>query len=208
VAESRNVRDFEDFGDFEGDLLSTHAIGTVRLLLGSLVLMLVGAGVMRMTGSGLQPAVLVIRGGSLEVEPWVGTLRGDGSDLSWDHAVSGVAVSVYKSQDQDQEFDLADPIMLSAVKTIRIALRVDSRVIDEALVVTLDNERVKFTAKGVALSKRGDVWVHPGFVQEGRRKLFEVAVLELLGANGQVVARYQNPDMGRRFRYRIKLTGN
>ena len=67
---------------------------------------------------------------------------------------------------------------------------------------------MKFTAKGVALAKRGDLWVHPGFVQEGRRKLFEVATLELLDANGQVVARYQNPDMGRRFRYRLKLSAS
>jgi uncharacterized protein YfiM (DUF2279 family) len=178
----------------------------VRLLIGSLVLLLAGAGVMRMTGSGSQPAVLVIRGGSLEIEPWVGTLRADGADLSWDHAVSGMSVSVYKSEDRDQEFDLAEPIALTAIKTIRIALRVDnSRVIDDALVVALDAERVKFTVKGVQLAKRGDVWVHPGFVQEGRRKLFEVATLELLDAKGQVAGRYQNPDMGRRFRYRLKL---
>jgi hypothetical protein len=192
-----------------GDLLSTHAIGTVRLLLGSLVLMLMGAGVMWMTGSGSLPAVLVIRGGSLEIEPWVGTLRAEGSDLSWDHPVSSMSVSVYKAEDRDSEFELAEPIALTAVKTIRIALRVDnSRLVDEALVATLDDQRVKFTVKGVALAKRGDVWVHPGFVQEGRRKLFEVATLELLGADGQVVGRYQNPDMGRRFRYRLKLTAS
>ncbi len=191
-----------------GDLLSTHAIGTVRLLLGSLVLLLAGAGVMWMTGSGSLPAVLVIRGGSLEIEPWVGTLRGEGSELHWDHAVSGVFVSIYKAEDRDQEFDLADPLSLSGVKTIRMALRVDnSRVIEEAMVVTLENERVKVAVKGVALAKHGDVWVHPGFVQDGRRKRFEVATLELVGATGQVVARYQNPDMGRYFRYRLKLTG-
>jgi hypothetical protein len=179
----------------------------VRLLLGSLVLLLAGAGVMWMTGSGNVPAALVIRGGSLEIEPWLGTLRGQGSDLYWDHPVSGVFVSVYKAEDRDSEFDLAEPIALSAVKSIRVDLRVDSsRLVDQALVVTLEDERVKFTAKDAAFAKRGDVWVHPGFVQEGRRKLFEVAKLELLGANGQIVARYQNPDMGRRFRYRIKLT--
>jgi len=181
----------------------------VRLLLGSLVLMLIGAGVMWMTGGGTLPAVLVIRGGSLEVEPWVGTLRGEGSDLYWDHAVSSVSLSIYKSEDRDQEFDLAEPIALKAVKSIRIALRVDNmRVVEDALTVTLEDQRVKFTAKGVALANRGDVWTHPGFVQEGRRKLFEVATMELVGANGQVVARYQNPDMGRRFKYRLKLTGS
>jgi hypothetical protein len=162
-----------------------------------------------MTGGGSAPAVLVIRGGSLEIEPWAGTLRGEGSDLYWDHAVSGVAVSIYKAEERDQEFDLADPIALSAIKTIRIALRVDnSRVIEDAMIVTIENERVKFTVKDVALAKHGDVWVHPGFVQEGRRKVFEVATLELLGANGQVATRYQNPDMGRYFRYRLKLTAS
>jgi hypothetical protein len=191
-----------------GDLLSTHAIGTFRLLFGSLVLLLVGAGAMWMTGAGSSPAVLVIRGGSLEIEPWAGTLRGEGSNLYWEHAVSGVAVSVYKAEERDQEFELADPIALSAVKTIRIALRVDSRMIDEALTATIESGRVTFTAKGVALARHGDVWVHPGFVQEGRRKRFEVATLELLGATGQVVARYQNPDMGRYFRYSIKLTAS
>lgn len=180
----------------------------MRLLLGSLVLLLAGAGVMWMTGGGSLPAVLVIRGGSLEIEPWVGTLRGEGADLFWDHAVSSVALSVYKAEDRDQEFDLAEPIPLKAVKTIRIALRVDSRLIEDAMVATIEEQRVKFTVKGVALAKRGDMWVHPGFVQDGRRKPFEVAVLEMLGANGQVVARYQNPDMGRRFRYRLKLTGS
>lgn len=181
----------------------------MRLLIGSLVLLLAGAGAMWWTGGGAAPAVLVIRGGSLEIEPWVGTLRGEGSDLSWDHPVSSIALSIYKAEDRDQEFDLADPIAVTAVKTIRIALRVDnSRVIDEAFVATLETERVKFTAKGVAMAKRGDVWVHPGFVQEGRRKLFEVATLEMLDAGGQVVARYQNPDMGRRFRYRLKLTAS
>jgi hypothetical protein len=180
----------------------------VRLLLGSLVLLLAGAGAMWVTGAGSLPAVLVIRGGSLEIEPWVGSLRGEGSDLYWDHAVTGMSMSVYKSEDRDQEFDLADPIALSAVKTIRIALRVDSRVIEDAMIVTLEDQRVKFTVKGVALAKHGDMWVHPGFVQDGRRKKFEVATLEMLGANGQVVSRYQNPDMGRYFRYRVKLTGS
>jgi hypothetical protein len=189
-------------------LLSTHAIGTVRLLIGSLVLLLAGAGVMWMTGAGKVPAALVIRGGSLEFEPWHGTLRSDGADFYWDHAVSGVFVSVYKSEDRDAEFELAEPISLSGVKSIRMDVRVDGRILDSAVMVTVQEQAVKITVKGVALAKRGDVWVHPGFVQDGRRKVFEIAVLELLGANGQVVARYQNPDMGRRFRYRVKLTGS
>lgn len=190
-----------------GEWLSTHAIGTVRLLLGSLVLLLVGAGAMWWSGGGTLPAVLVIRGGSLEFEPWYGTLRSQGSDLYWDHAVSGMSVSIYKAEDRDAEFDLAEPIAQSGVKTIRIDLRVDNtRVIEQALMVTIEDQAVKITSKDVAIAKRGDVWVHPGYVQDRRRKVFEIASLQLLGAGGQVVARYQNPDMGRYFRYRIKLT--
>jgi hypothetical protein len=179
----------------------------VRLLIGSLVLLLAGAGLMRWTGAGEVPAALVIRGGSLEFEPWHGTLRAEGADFYWDHAVSGVFVSVYKSEDRGEEFDLAEPIALSGVRSIRMDVRVDnSRVLEQAVMVTFQEQAVKITVKDVALAKRGDVWVHPGFVQEGRRKVFEIANLELLGATGQVVARYQNPDMGRRFRYRVKLT--
>ena len=189
--------------------MSTHAIGTVRLLLGSLVLLLVGAGVTWWTGAGAIPAVLVIRGGSLEIEPWYGTLRSQGSELYWDHAVSGVSLSVYKAEDRDSEFDLGEPIVQSAVKTIRMDLRVDnSRVIEQAVMVTIENQAVKITAKDVSLAKRGDVWVHPGYVQDRRRKVFEIASLQLLGADGQVITRYQNPDMGRVFRYRIKLTAS
>jgi hypothetical protein len=189
--------------------LSTHAIGTFRLLIGSLVLLLAGAGAMWMTGAGAVPAALVIRGGSLEFEPWYGTLRAEGSDLYWDHAVSGVSVSVYKAEDRDAEFDLADPIAQSGVKSIRIDLRVDhSRVIEQAVLVAIEDQAVKITAKDVALARHGDVWVHPGYVQDRRRKVFEIANLELLGAGGQVIARYQNPDMGRYFRYRLKLTGS
>jgi hypothetical protein len=188
--------------------LSTHAIGTVRLLIGSLVLLLAGAGVMWMTGAGSLPAALVIRGGSLEIEPWHGTLRAEGTDVYWDHAVSGVFVSVYKSEDRDAEFDLGDPVSLSGVKSIRMDLRVDGRVIDQAVMVAIQDQAVKISVKGVALAKHGDLWVHPGFVQDGRRKIFDVAVLELLGATGQVIQRYQNPDMGRRFRYRVKLTAS
>jgi hypothetical protein len=189
--------------------LSTHAIGTVRLLLGSLVLMLVGAGAMWWTGAGTLPAVLVIRGGSLEFEPWYGTLRTQGSELYWDHAVSNMSVSIYKAEDRDAEFELGDPIAQSGVKTIRIDLRVDhTRVIEEAVMVTIEDQAVKITSKDVALARHGDVWAHPGYVQDRRRKVFEIASLQLLGAGGQVIARYQNPDMGRIFRYRIKLTGS
>jgi hypothetical protein len=193
-----------------GEWLSTHAIGTFRLLLGSLVLLLGGAGAMWwLSGGGALPSALVIRGGSFEIEPWHGTLRVDGSDVYWDHAVSGVFVSVYKSQDRDEEFDLADPIAQPGVKSIRIDLRVDnSRVIEKAVMMTLEEQTVKITVKDVALAKHGDVWIHPGFVQDGRRKVFDIAVLELLGPGGQVIGRYQNPDMGRRFRYRVKLTAS
>jgi hypothetical protein len=186
--------------------LSTHAIGTVRLLIGSLVLMLAGAGVLWITGATAAPTALVISGGALEVEPWNGALRTQGNEVYWDHAVAGAFVSVYKAQERDQEYELGEPLPLSGVKTIRIDLRVDGRIIDQAMMITVNAEDVKIAVKDVALSKRGDVWVHPGFVQDGRRKLFEIATVELLGATGQVLQRYQNPDMGRYFRYRIKLT--
>ena len=190
------------------DRVSTHPIGTVRLLLGSLVLMLTGAGAFWMLGGTAPPAALVIRGGALEIEPWSGTLRPQGADLYWDGDVSVVAVSRYKAEDADQEFDLGEPVVSSGVHTIRIDLRVDgSRLVERALVATIEDRGVKIAVNNAGLAKRGDVWVHPGFVQGGQRKPFEIAVLELLGADGQVVARHQNPDMGRRFRYRIKLSG-
>jgi hypothetical protein len=159
-----------------------------------------------MLGVGSQPAVLVLRGGALEIEPWFGTLRPQGADLSWDHAVSTVSVSIYKAEGPDQGYDLGDPVSLSGVHSIAMDFRVNgSRLVERAVVVTLEENAV--TIKGSALVKRGDVWVHPGFVEDGRRKPVEIAVLELLRQDGQVVARYQNPDMGRRFRYRVKLTG-
>ena len=189
--------------------MSTHTIGTVRLLLGSLILLLVGAAVCVMLGGTSTPSTLVLRGGALEIEPWDDTLRPQGADLYWDHAVASVSVSIYKAEDADQEYELANPVALSGVQSIRIDLRVDrSRLVERALVATLENEAVKISTNNNALMKRGDVWVHPGFVQEGRRKPFEIAVLELIGPTGQVVARYQNPDMGRRFHYRVKLTAS
>jgi hypothetical protein len=188
--------------------LSTHAIGTVRLLFGSLVLLLAGAGAMWVVGVGEVPAALVIRGGSLEFEPLFGTLRAEGGDFYWDHAVEGVFVSIYKAEDRDQEFELGEPISQPMAKSIRMGVRVDGRIIEDAVLVTLQEQAVKITVKGVALAKRGDVWVHPGFVQDGRKKVFEIATLELLSASGEAVARYQNPDLGRYFRYRVKLTAS
>lgn len=189
--------------------MSTHPIGTVRLLLGSLILLLAGAGAFWLVGGTSNPSTLVIRGGALEIEPWYGTLRPQGADFYWDHTVSTMSVSIYRAEDSDQEFDLGEPVALSGVHSIRIDLRVDgSRLVERAWVATLEDRGVKISVNNSGLAKRGDVWVHPGFVQEGRRKRFEIAVMELLGADGQVVTRYQNPDMGRRFHYRLKLSGS
>lgn len=186
--------------------MSTHPIGTVRLLLGSLLLLLAGAAACWLVGGMSNPSTLVIRGGALEIEPWYGTLRPQGADVYWDHSVSAMSVSIYRAEDADQEFDLGEPVALSGVHSIRIDLRVDgSRLVERALIATLEDRGVKITLNNSGLAKRGDLWVHPGFVQEGRKKPFEIAVMELLRPDGEVVARYQNPDMGRKFRYRLKL---
>jgi hypothetical protein len=190
-------------------LLSTHAIGSVRLLLGSLVLLIAGAGLYWLMGGPSGTTALVIRGGALEIESWDGELRSEGADVYWDHAVSDVSLSIYKAEDSQQEFDLGEPIRQTAVKSLRINFRVDgARLVEQAVVITFEDRAVKITSKPSQLARRGDVWVYPGFMQSGRRMPFEIASLELLGQDGQVISRYQNPDMGRRFRYRIKLTAS
>lgn len=195
-------------GHGRGTCLSTHAIGSVRLLLGSLVLLFAGAGLYWLVGGPAAGASLVIRGGTLEVEPWNGTLRPEGADLYWDHAVSNLTLSVYRAEDRDQEYELGEPIQLTAVKSLRMDFRVDGvRLIQQAAVVTFEDRGVRISMKGGSLAQRGDIWVPPGFVQDGKKKPYEIAILEFLDQGGQVVARYQNPDLGRRFRFRIKLTG-
>lgn len=194
-----------DTGDVD---LSSHTIGPVRLLLGSLVLLLAGAAVFWMLwGRATGNEALVIRGGALEIEPWAGTLRADGADIWWDHPVDGVHLAIAKAESEDQEFVLAEPIAVQNVKSIHIDLRVaNSRMIENALVLTLEEKGVKLTLKEGQLAGKGDVWVHPGFVQDGQRKTYEIAKIQFLDRGGQVISRYQNPDLGRRLRFRVKLT--
>jgi hypothetical protein len=170
------------------------------------VLLAAGAGLYSWIGGAVSHDALVLRGGAFELESWASELQAGGGDLVWKHGVSSVAVSLYKSEGDGQEFDIADPINVTSVKTINIDFRVDNtRTVEQAVVLTIEDQAVKIAVKEGKLDKRGDVWVYPGFVQDGRKKPFEIASLAFVDRNGQVVARYQNPDMGRRFHYRVKL---
>jgi hypothetical protein len=179
-------------------------------LLSSLVLLLAGAAIFwflwgRSTGN----EVLVIRGGAIEIEPWAGELRVAGSDFWWDHAVTGVHLSVAKAQSEDEEFVLAEPVVLTNVKTVRIDVRIaNSRTVEDALVLAIENEGVKMTLKEGQLARKGDVWVPSGFVQNGQTKRYEISKIEFLDRANQMLARYQNPDLGRRFRFRLKLNAS
>jgi hypothetical protein len=188
--------------------VSTHNIGPFRLLFGSLVLLLVGAGAFwylweRTTGVD----ALIVRGGALEIEPWSGELRADGADRWWDHAVGAIHLSIARSENDGDEYVLADPITLSAVKSIRIDVRVGNvRIVENALVLDLRDNAVKLSLKEGQLVQKGDIWVPPGFAQEGHRQAYEIARIQVFDRNDQVISRYQNPDMGRRLRFRLKLT--
>jgi hypothetical protein len=190
--------------------LSTHTIGPVRLLLGSLVLLLAGAAVFWfLWGRSTGGEVLVIRGGALEIEPWAGDLRIEGSDVWWDHAVTGVHLSVAKALSDEEEFVLADPVSVAGVKTVRIDIRIaNSRTVEDALVLVIQDTGVKMSLKEGQLARRGDVWVHPGFVQNGQAKRYEISKIEFLDRADQMITRYQNPDLGRRFRFRLKLSAS
>lgn len=186
-------------------------MGPVRLLLGSLVLLLIGGAVFWfLWGRSAGNEVLVIRGGALEIEPWPGELRVEGSGVWWDHAVTGIHLSVAKAQSEDEEFVLADPILLSNVKTIHIDVRVvaNARTVEDALVLDIQDQAVKMSLKEGQLARRGDVWVHPGFVQNGQAKRYEISKIEFRDRADQMITRYQNPDLGRRFRYRLKLSSS
>lgn len=190
--------------------MQTHAIGPVRLLLGSLVLLLAGAAIFwQLWGRTAGNELLIVRGAALEIEPWAGELRLDGSTAWWDHAVTGVQLSIAKAESEDEEFVLADPIAVPGVKSIRVDVRVaNTRTIEQALTLTLEDTAVKISLKEGQLARKGDVWVSPGFVQDGRRKLSEIARIEFLDRDGRVISRYQNPDLGRRLRFRVRLSAN
>jgi hypothetical protein len=187
--------------------LSTHAIGSVRLLLGSLVLLLLGGVICwwfwaRLSGQ----ATLVIRDGSFEIEPWVGSLQPSGSDLVWEHQPTDVEVAVYRSTGDEDELELGEPTKQSGVRGIRVDFKIAGTLhVSEAVVLSTKDGPLRISVKGGQLARKGDVWVHQGFVQEGRKQRFHIAKIELLDQRDNVVARYQNPDEGRRVKFRIKL---
>lgn len=190
--------------------MSTHAIGPVRLLFGSLLLLFAGAAIFWfLVGRSAGNEVLVIRGGALEIEPWAEDLRVAGSDVWWDQAVTGVQLSIAKAQGDDDEYVIADPIAVQGVRSIHIDVRIaNSRTVEDALVLVIQDAAVKMTLKEGQLARRGDVWVPPGFVQNGQAKRYEIAKIEFLDRADRLITRYQNPDMGRHFRFRVKLTAS
>jgi hypothetical protein len=187
--------------------LSTHAIGAVRLLLGSLLLLAIGALLfwwlfVRLGGE----SVLIIRDGSLEIEPWAGDVRSTGTDLEWNHVASDVEVGVYRSADDESDFELEEPTKHAGVHGMRIGLRIaGTLLVPEAIVLSTVDGRSHFAVKASGFVRRGDVWVHQGFPRNGHKQRMEIATIELLDATGTVFARYQNPDRGRRVKFRIKL---
>ena len=77
-------------------------------------------------------------------------------------------------------------------------LRIDFKVagtlsVADAVVLSTKDGPLRITVKSGQLARKGDVWVHQGFVQDGRKQRFQIAKLELLDQSGNVLARYQNP---------------
>ena len=149
--------------------MSTHAIGPC-LLLGSLILLVLGGVAfwwfyVRLGGE----AVLVIRDGSLEIEPWTGELQSDGFDLVWNHQPTEAEIGVYRSTDDEHELELREPVKHGGVGGLRIDLRIAGpTTIADAVVLSRTDEALKISVKRSQLVRRGNVWVHEGFLQDGR----------------------------------------
>src|SRR5690349_7400695 len=153
--------------------LSTHAIGPVRLLLGSLVLLLAGAaGHWWLEGRAATGRdVLVLRDGPVEIEPWSGDLRAEGSTLHWDHAVTGIQLLIAKAGSDDEEYVVLDPITVPEAKSLVVDFRVGNvRTVEKAMVLSMDDSGVKIAVNEGELARKGDVWAHTGFLQNGQRK--------------------------------------
>jgi hypothetical protein len=180
------------------------------LLLGSLVLLLLGAGAHWYLGEriGAGHDVLVLRDGPVEVEPWPDGLRPEGSALHWDHTVTNIQLLIAKSQSPDEEFVVMDPVNVPDARSLVVDFRVGNvRTVEKAMVFSIDDTGVKIAVNEGELARKGDVWAHAGFVQAGQRKPFEIAKLEFRDAQDHVITRYQNPDMGRRVRFRLRMIG-
>jgi hypothetical protein len=190
--------------------LSTHAIGPVRLLLGALVLLLLGAAAHWYLGEriGAGYDLLVLRDGPVTVEPWPDALRYEGSAWRWDHTVTSIQLLIAKANSPDEEFVVMDPVNVPEAKTLVVDFRVGNvRTVEKAMVLTLADTGVKIAVNEGELAKKGEIFAHSGFVQAGQRKPFEIAKLEFRDAQDRVITRYQNPDMGRRVRFRLRMIG-
>jgi hypothetical protein len=182
----------------------------VRLLLGSLVLLLAGAAGHWWLGerSGAGQDLLVLRDGPVDLEPWPDGLRAEGGGWRWDHVVTGMQLLIAKANNPDEEFVMLDPVTVPDAKTLLVDFRVGNvRTVERAMVLSMDDHGTRIAVNEGELAKKGDVWVHTGFLQNGVRKPFEIAKLEFRDAQDHVIARYQNPDMGRRVRFRLRFTG-
>jgi hypothetical protein len=185
-------------------------MGPVRLLFGSLVLLFIGAAghwyVSQRLATGQD--VLVLRDGPIAVEPWTGDLHAEGSALRWDHTVTGIQLLIAKANNDDEEFVLMDPINVPEAKSLVVDFRVGNvRTVEKAMVLSMDDRGMKIAVNEGELAKKGDVWAHAGFLQNGQRKKFEIAKLEFRDGQDHVITRYQNPDMGRHVRFRVRFAG-
>jgi hypothetical protein len=189
--------------------LSTHAIGPVRLLLGSLILLLLGAGAhWYLAGSGATHDVLVLRGGELEIEPWSDDLRADGTKLIWPHAVGRIQLLISKQENEDEDYVVQDPITVPESAKLTVDLRLaDSRMVANAVVLALEPGGTTVTVNEGQFAQKGDVWAYSGFLRGSKRQQYEIARLEFKDAKDQVITRYENPNMGRRVRFRVRMNG-
>ena len=190
--------------------LSTHAIGPVRLLLGALILLLLGAGAHWYLGEriGAGHDLLVLRDGPVTVEPWPGDLRHEGTAWRWDHTVTNIQLLIAKANSPDEEFVMLDPVNVGDAKALVVDFRVGNvRTVEKAMVFTMDESGVKIAVNEGELAKKGEIYAHTGFMVSGQRKPFEISRLEFRDAQDKVISRFQNPDMGRQVRFRLRMIG-
>jgi hypothetical protein len=190
--------------------MSTHAIGPVRLLLGSLLLLLAGAAAhWYLAGEAAMAEVITLRGGAVEIEAWAGDLRQEGSALVWNQAVNRVQLTIAKAENEDEEYVVQDPIVIKDAARIAVDLRVNkARTVSQAMVFTMDPGGMKITVNEGQFAQKGDVWAYAGFLNKGRRDPYEISRLEFRDAQDRVISRYENPDLGRRVRFRVRLNGS
>ena len=189
--------------------MAGHTISPVKLVLGALVLLLAGAAAFwAMSGRLLESRVAIVRDGSLEIELWAGTLSPSGADLVWDYQPNHVELSLYTpaGSEDDAEVELGQPVPIAGTQTIHIDLRLGSvSIVSDAVVLSMNDGPLRISVKDGQLTRRGDLWVHPGFVVGGEKKRIRIAKIEFRDANNQVISRYQSPSQGKLIRFRVKL---